>query len=41
MSPMLWTLLVVLTAVVSAVVFFFVGIGFRKKVAEREIGSAE
>ena len=41
MSPMIWTLLLVLTAVVSAVVFFFIGIGFRKKVAEREIGSAE
>ena len=41
MSPMIWTLLLVFTAVVSAVVFFFVGIGFRKKVAEREIGSAE
>ncbi|MBQ4623408.1 MAG: DUF3552 domain-containing protein, partial [Clostridia bacterium] len=38
---MIWTLLLVFTAVVSAVVFFFVGIGFRKKVAEREIGSAE
>jgi len=31
----------VLAAVISAVAFFFVGVNFRKKVAEREIGSAE
>lgn len=35
------TLLPILTAVISAVVFFFLGITFRKKVAEREINSAE
>lgn len=35
------TLLPILTAVISAVVFFFLGITFRKKVAEREISSAE
>ncbi len=34
-------LLPILTAVISAVVFFFIGVGFRKRVAEREIGSAE
>ncbi|MBR5742814.1 MAG: ribonuclease Y, partial [Clostridia bacterium] len=37
----LHVLLPILAAVISAVVFFFIGIGFRKKVAEREIGSAE
>ena len=39
--PLMQTLLPILTAVISAVVFFFLGITFRKKVAEREISSAE
>ena len=44
MPPLQQTLLVllpILAAVISAVVFFFIGVGFRKRVAEREIGSAE
>ncbi len=41
LHPLVQTLLPILTAVISAVVFFFLGITFRKKVAEREIGSAE
>ena len=34
-------LLPILTAVIAAVIFFFLGVNFRKKVAEREISSAE
>ena len=34
-------ILPVIVGIVCAVVFFFVGVTYRKKVAEKEIGSAE
>ncbi len=41
MDPMLKMILIVAGYVVAAIVFFAVGVAYRKKVAEREIGSAE
>ena len=40
MEPM-QVILPIVIGVVCAVVFFFVGVLYRKKVAEKEIGSAE
>ena len=41
MDPVLKTILIVVGYVLVAAVFFAVGVAYRKKVGEREIGSAE
>ena len=41
MDPILKTILIAVGFVVTAVVFFAIGVVYRKKVGEREIGSAE
>ena len=39
----LWLAIVLILAgiLISAILFFFVGVSYRKKVAEKQIGSAE
>ena len=41
MDPIVKTILIVVGFVLTAIVFFAIGVAYRKKVGEREIGSAE